>query len=489
MPTFKNLRDYIAFLEQQGELVRITEPVSRDLEITEIADRTVKAGGPALLFTNVIGYETPLVINLFGTDRRMAWALGSDCLEEAAQRIEDVVKMAPPGTIIEKLKMIPRLAGLAGKVLPKTVTKAPCQDVVLTGDDINLDLIPAQLCWPDDGGHYLTQTQVFTKDPVHGHRNVGMYRVQVFDKNTCGMHWQTHKVGAQHHREAEERSERIEVAIAFGGHPAMIYSASAPLPEGIDECMLAGFLAGHPMELVKGKTVDIEVPAEAEYIVEGYVEPGERRMEGPFGDHTGYYSLAEMYPVLHVTAITHRANPIYPSIVVGPPVQEDGPMGKATERLFLPLLKTQFPELVDMHLPVEGVFHNIAIISIKKRYPGHARKMMQAIWGTGQLMFTKIVIVVDDDVNVHDMAEVTWRVTANIDPKRDAVFADGITDVLDHASDVIGLSGKLGFDATRKWPEEGFPREWPEVLEMPAEVKARIDSIWPKLGIDLPESK
>ena len=488
MKAVKNLRDFIALIEERGELVRITEAVSRDLEITEIADRTVKAGGPALLFENVAGYRTPLLINLFGTDARMAWALGSESLEEAAGRIDDVIKTAPPGNLAEKLKMLPKLAGLA-KILPRTVNKAPCQDVVLTGDDINLDLIPAQLCWPDDGGHYLTQTQVFTKDPATGVRNVGMYRVQIFDRRTCGMHWQVHKVGAQHHREAEERAERIPVAIALGGHPAMIYSASAPLPEGIDECVLAGFLAGAPIELAKARSQDIEVPAEAEYVIEGYVEPGERRLEGPFGDHTGYYSLAEQYPVLHVTAITHRADPIYPSIVVGPPVQEDGPMGKATERLFLPLLRTQFPEIVDMHLPVEGVFHNIAIISIKKRYAGHARKMMQAIWGTGQLMFTKIVIVVDEDVDVQNLPEVVWRVTANIDPKRDAVFADGITDVLDHASDLIGLSGKLGFDATRKWPEEGFTREWPEVLVMDEAVKRRVDEIWPKLGIDLPDSK
>jgi len=314
---------------------------------------------------------------------------------------------------------------------------------------------------------------------------VGMYRVQIFDENTCGMHWQMHKVGAQHHREAEARGERVEVAIALGGHPAMIYAATAPLPEGVDEVLLAGFLAGDPIEMVQGVTVDLEVPAEAEYVIEGYVEPGERRLEGPFGDHTGYYSLADDYPVMHVSAITHRRDPIYPSIVVGPPIQEDGPMGKATERLFLPLLKLQFPELVDMHLPVEGVFHNVAIISIRKRYPGHARKMMSSLWGTGQMAFTKIVIVVDEDVDVQNNAEVFWRVTANIDPKRDTVFADGITDVLDHASDRMGLSGKMGIDATRKWPEEGFTREWPEVLEMSPEVKARVDEIWSSLGIPL----
>ena len=481
----KNLRDFIALLEERGELVRIKEQVSRDLEITEITERVVRAGGPALLFENVLGYGTPLAINLLGTERRMAWSLGCESLAEAEARMEEVIRIAPPGDWVEKLKLLPKIASLA-KCLPKTVRSGACQDVLLTGDDINLDLIPAQLCWPDDGGHYLTQTQVFTKDPVTGARNVGMYRVQIFDRNTCGMHWQMHKVGAQHHREAESRGERVEVAVVLGGHPAMIYSASAPLPEGVDECMLAGFLAGHGIEMVQAKTIDMLVPAEAEYVIEGYVEPGERRMEGPFGDHTGYYSLAEMYPVLHVTAITHRRNPIYPSIIVGPPPQEDGPMGKATERLFLPLLKMQFPELVDMHLPVEGVFHNIAIISIRKRYPGHARKMMQAIWGTGQLMFTKIVIVVDDDVNVQNLAEVVWRVTANIDPKRDAVFADGITDVLDHASDRIGVSGKLGIDATRKWKEEGFDREWPEVLTMTPDVKRRVDQIWDRLGIDRP---
>jgi 4-hydroxy-3-polyprenylbenzoate decarboxylase len=486
MPSFKNLRDFMAFLEVQGELVRVREPVSRDLEITEIALRAVRAGGPALLFEQVKGFTTPLLINLFGTERRMAWALGGESLNEVAGRIEAMVKLTPPGGIREKLAMLPKLAAVA-RILPKIVGKGPCQELVFTGDQVDLERIPAQLCWPGDGGHYFTQTQVFTRDPVTGARNVGMYRVQIFDRATCGMHWQMHKVGAQHHREAEARGERVEVAIAFGGQPAMIYAASAPLPEGVDECLLAGFLADRPIELVRGKTVSLEVPAEAEFVIEGYVEPGERRLEGPFGDHTGYYSLAELYPVLHVTAITQRRDAIYPSIVVGPPPQEDGPMGKATERLFLPLIKTQFPEIVDMHLPVEGVFHNIALISIKKRYPGHARKMMQAIWGTGQLMFTKVVIVVDEDVDVQNLPEVVWRVTANIDPKRDAVFADGITDVLDHAADRIGLAGKLGIDATRKWPEEGFPREWPEVLTMDPAVRARIDTIWPALGIRLPE--
>jgi len=485
MDKITDLRDFIALLEQRGELIRITEPVSRDLEITEIVDRTVKAGGPALLFTNVTGYRTPLAINLLGTERRMAWALGAESLEEVADRVEALIRTAPPADWKEKLRLLPKLAGLT-KALPKTVSRAPCQEVVLAGDDINLDVMPAQLCWPGDGGRYITQTQVFTRDPATGERNVGMYRVQIFDRDTCGMHWQTHKVGAQHHRSAEERGARIEAAIALGGHPAMIYSASAPLPEGLDECLLAGFLAGRPIELVQAKTVDLLVPAEAEYVIEGYLDPGERRLEGPFGDHTGYYSLAEDYPVLHVTAITHRRDPVYPSIVVGPPLQEDGPMGKATERIFLPLIRAQFPEIVDMHLPVEGVFHNLALVAIKKRYPGHARKIMQAIWGTGQLMFSKVVIVVDDDVDVQNLAEVVWRVTANIDPKRDAVFADGITDVLDHDSDRIGLSGKMGIDATRKWPEEGFPREWPEVLRMDESVRSQVDEMWPRLGIHLP---
>jgi len=484
MTTFKNLRDFIDFLESRGELVRVREPVDRDLEITEIVDRTVKAGGPALLFENVKGFQTPLAINLFGTDRRMAWALGAESLDEAAERMAEAVEMSPPGDWREKLRMLPKIASL-GRILPRKVSRGACQEVVLTGEDIDLDILPAQLCWPGDGGRYITQTQVFSRDPATGARNVGMYRVQIFDRATCGMHWQMHKVGAQHHREAEARGERVEVAIALGGHPAMIYASTAPLPEGVDEVLLGGFLAGAPIEMVEGVTVNLEVPAEAEYVIEGYVEPGERRMEGPFGDHTGYYSLADMYPVMHVTAITHRRRPIYPSIVVGPPIQEDGPMGRATERLFLPLLKLQFPELVDMHLPVEGVFHNVAILSIRKRYPGHARKMMSSLWGTGQLAFTKIVIVVDEDVDVQNSAEVFWRVTANIDPKRDAVFAEGISDVLDHAPDRMGLSGKMGIDATRKWPEEGYPREWPEVLKMSPEVKVRVDEIWDRLGIGL----
>ncbi|MDP6668542.1 MAG: menaquinone biosynthesis decarboxylase [Candidatus Krumholzibacteria bacterium] len=481
---YQNLRDYMDFLESRGELIRIRESVSRDLEITEICDRTVKAGGPALLFENVEGFETPLLINLFGTEDRMAWALGSGTLEEVAERVGEAAKMAPPGDWRERFRALGKLASIA-RVLPKTVKKAPCQDAILLGEDADLDLLPAQLCWPDDGGRYITQTQIFTKDPDTGIRNVGMYRVQIFDSHSCGMHWQMHKVGAQHHREAESRGERVEVAVVLGGHPAMIYAASAPLPEGVDEVMLAGFLADRPIEMVKAKTVDLEVPAEAEYVIEGYVEPGERRLEGPFGDHTGYYSLADDYPVLHVTAITHRKDPVYPSIVVGPPIQEDGPMGLATERIFLPLVKLQFPEIVDMHLPVEGVFHNVAIVSIRKRYPGHARKIMSSLWGTGQLMFTKVVIVVDEDVNVQNPAEVFWRVTANIDPKRDTVFAEGIMDVLDHATDKMGFGGKMGIDATRKWPEEGFEREWPDVLEMSPEVKARVDEIWDRLGISL----
>jgi len=484
MESFKNLRDFIGYLESRGELVRVREPVDRDLEITEIVDRAVKAGGPALLFEKVKGFETPLAINLFGTDRRMAWALGAESLDEAAARVAEAVEMAPPGDWREKLRQLAKLASL-GRILPRKVSRGACQDVIVTGEEVDLNLLPAQLCWPEDGGRYITQTQVISRDPETGARNVGMYRVQIFDGKTCGMHWQMHKVGAQHHREAEARGERAEVAVALGGHPAMIYAASAPLPEGVDEALLAGFLANAPIEMVPAVSVDLEVPAEAEYVIEGYVEPGERRMEGPFGDHTGYYSLADMYPVMHVTAITHRRHPIYPSIVVGPPVQEDGPMGKATERLFLPLLKLQFPELVDMHLPVEGVFHNVAILSIRKRYPGHARKMMSSLWGTGQLAFTKIVIVVDEDVDVKNNAEVFWRVTANIDPKRDTVFAEGIADVLDHASDRMGLSGKMGIDATRKWPEEGFTREWPEVLKMDPAVKARIDEIWTRLGIPL----
>lgn len=484
MKKIKNIRDFHALLEQRGQLVRIGEEVSRDLEITEIVDRTVKAGGPALLFENVAGYQTPLLINIFGTEERMAWALGGESLAEIAAKVEETAKMAPPGNWQERFRALGRLASLS-RILPRQVRKAACQDVVLTGDEVDLNLMPAQLCWPEDGGRYITQTQVFTRDPRTGTRNVGMYRVQIFDGQTCGMHWQMHKVGAQHYREAEARGERIEVAVALGGHPAMIYAASAPLPEGVDEVMLAGFLADQPIEMTRAVSVDLEVPAEAEFVIEGYVRPGEKRLEGPFGDHTGYYSLADDYPVMHVTAITHRKQPIYPSIVVGPPVQEDGPMGLATERIFLPLVKLQLPEIVDMHLPVEGVFHNVAIVSIAKRYPGHARKIMSSLWGTGQLMFTKVVIVVDDDVDVQNPAEVFWRVTANIDPRRDTVFADGVMDVLDHATDKLGLGGKMGIDATRKWPEEGFEREWPEVLTMDPQVRARVDEIWDRLGIPL----
>jgi len=481
----KNLRDFLALLETRGELARVREPVSRDLEITEIVDRTVKAGGPALLFENVTDCTIPLAINLFGTESRMAAALGVAALDDLGARVEALLASAPAGDWRSRLRALPRLAEL-NRALPRTVSRAPCQEVVLRGDEADLGILPAQLCWPADGGRYLTATQVVTRSPETGARNTGMYRVQIFDARTCAMHWQMHKGGAAHLREAEARGEELPVAVALGGHPALAYAASAPLPEGLDEALLAGYLAGRPVELVKGATVDLLVPAEAEIVVEGVVRPGERRREGPFGDHTGYYSLADDYPVMHVTAVTHRRDPIYPSIVVGPPPMEDAPMGKATERLFLPLIRLQLPEVLDIHLPVEGGFHNIALVRIRKGYPGHARKVMQAIWGLGQLMFSKVVVVVDEDVDVQDLRETVWRVAANIDPGRDLVFAEGIADVLEHASDRLGLGGKLGIDATRKWPEEGFPREWPEVLAMDPDVKARVDAIWDRLGITLP---
>jgi 4-hydroxy-3-polyprenylbenzoate decarboxylase len=325
---------------------------------------------------------------------------------------------------------------------------------------------------------------VFSKDPDKGTRNVGLYRMQVFDARTTGMHWHLHKVGARHFQRQKEKSGRLELAVCLGGDPAMIYAATAPLPPQIDEILFTGFLRKKGLELVKAVSVDVEVPANSDIVIEGYVDPAEPlRREGPFGDHTGFYSLADDYPVFHVTCITHKRNPVYATTIVGRPPMEDAYLGKATERLFLPLLRVTLPEIADMNLPVHGVFHNLAILAIKKEYPAHARKVMHALWGLGQMMFTKTLIVVDHDVNVHDLAEVTWVVGNNIDPKRDTVFVEGPVDVLDHAAPSLGYGSKFGIDATRKWRSEGFERQWPDPIVMDEKTKRYIDSIWDKLGI------
>ncbi len=478
---YKNLQGFISLLEKEGELKRIAEPVSPYLEITEITDRVCKKGGPALLFTNVVGHDMPVLMNAFGSYRRMCLALQVGGFDEIGKEILTFLEAEAPDTLIKKLKMIPKLKRLAD-MFPKMVSKAPCQEVVIK-DNIDLMRLPALHCWPKDGGRFITLPLVFTKHPGTGVRNCGMYRMQVFDATATGMHWHTHKGGAQHYRVAEARGARLEVAVAIGADPATTYAATAPLPEDMDEMVFSGFLRSEPVELVQCLTVDQQVPAEAQIILEGYVEPGERRVEGPFGDHTGYYSLADKYPVFHVTCVTHRKDAVYPATIVGRPPMEDCYMAKATERIFLPLIKKQLPEIVDMNLPLEGVFHNLAFISIDKRYPGHARKMMHALWGLGQMMFTKIIVIFDREVDVQDLSQVLWRLGNNVDPRRDTVITDGPVDALDHASPLPHYGGKMGIDATRKWPEEGFERDWPEVIEMDGAVRKKVDAIWGKLGL------
>ena len=478
---YKNLEHFVEVLERAGELRRIKEPVSPFLEITEITDRVCKKGGPALLFENVAGYEMPVLMNAFGSVKRMCLALEVESLDEIAAELLGFLE-TEADTLMKKLRLLPKLRRL-GRMFPKTVSQAPCQEVVLTGEDLDLGKIPVLTCWPGDGGPFITLPVVITHHPDTGRRNVGMYRLQVYDGKTTGMHWHAHKGGAQHYRVAESKGERLPAAVAIGPDPAVTYAATAPLPEDIDEILFAGFLRGEAVEMVKCVTQPLLVPAQSQIVLEGYVDPGERRREGPFGDHTGYYSLADDYPVFHLTAITQRRAPVYPATIVGRPPMEDCFMAKATERIFFPLIKRQMPEIVDLNLPVEGVFHNLAFVSIDKRYPGHAKKVMHAIWGLGQMMFTKIIIVFDKEVDVQDLSQVLWRLGNNVDPRRDAVMVEGPVDALDHAAPLLHYGSKMGIDATRKWPEEGFTRDWPEVIDMDAEIKAKVDEMWSRLGL------
>jgi 4-hydroxy-3-polyprenylbenzoate decarboxylase len=483
---YGRLTDFIDRLDHAGDLCRITHPVSAELEISEISDRVMKqpGGGKALLFENVVGSKIPVAINLFGSKRRMAWALGVENLDEIADRIAELIKLPGnmPKSLADFATLAPKLLPL-GNIGPKIVKVGACQEIVHLGDQASLDDLPILKCWPDDGGPYITLPMVFTKEAGTGKRNVGMYRIMKYDRQTTGMHWQRHKVGSRHYSEYEALGKDIPVAIVLGGDPAVTYAATAPLPDEIDELLFAGFIRKKPIDLVKCKTIDIEVPADAEIVIEGVVPATERRMEGPFGDHTGYYSLADEYPVFKVKAITHRKNPVYPATIVGPPPMEDAYLGKATERIFLPLVKVVLPEVLDYCLPVEGAFHNMALVKIRKRYPGHANKVMHALWGLGQMMFTKCIIVVDEDVDVQDYRTVVWRTLANIDPQRDITFVKGPVDVLDHASPAMSFGTKMGVDATRKWPEEGFTRDWPSVLEMSPEIKSKVDRVWSKLNL------
>jgi len=479
---YKDIQDFLKQLDRRGELKRIGAELDPYLEIAEVTDRVSKKFGPALLFEKPKGARFPVLTNMYGSYERMNMALDSENLDELGERIHEYLEIERPDGIIKKLQMIPKLSKLTN-IFPDHVKRGCCQDVVLTGDQVDLGIMPVLTTWPGDAGPFITLPVVFTKNPETGVRNAGMYRMQVYDKNTTGMHWHRHKGGAYHYHLAEKLGKRLEVAVAIGPDPAVTYAATAPIPDEIDEMLFAGFLRNQPVELVKCKTVDLEVPATSQFVLEGYVDPKERRREGPFGDHTGYYSLADDYPVFHVTALTHRNDAIYPATLVGPPPMEDCFIGKATERLFLPLIKKQLPEVVDMNLPLEGVFHNLCFVSIDKRYPGQARKVMYALWGMGQMMFTKIIVVVDKNINVQNVSEVLWRIGNNVDPRRDIAILEGPLDALDHASPLAFYGGKMGIDATKKGPEDGHHREWPGTLRMDQGVKAKVDALWEKLGL------
>jgi 4-hydroxy-3-polyprenylbenzoate decarboxylase len=525
-------------LERAGELRRVGAAVSPVLEMAEIADRasksgkgTKQAGGPALLFENVTGYKGARVLmNQFGSERRMKMALGVESLDEVAKRIEALLHPVPPTSFVDKLKMLPMLAEV-GSFFPKVVRgkDAACKEVVLRGEDVDVLKFPVLTTWPGDGGPFITLPNVMTRDPKTGKRNVGMYRMQVYDGRTTGMHWQRQKVAAEHFRDrlrgaAEDAAgavdlmartaggtamdpgsenpdpghpaslpqsvrtkihgSRMEVAVAIGTDPATTFSAIVPAPPEAEEFLIAGFLRGEAVELVKAETVDLEVPAHAEIVLEGYVELGELRTEGPFGDHTGFYTMQDEYPVFHITCITHRKDPVYAATVVGRPPMEDTWMIKAVERVFLPLMRLTIPEIVDINLPAEGVAHNLMLVSIRKSYAGQARKVMHAIWGLGQAMFTKCIVVVDEDCDVQDVAEVMLRVGNNIDPERDIQFTLGPVDTLDHASRLPNFGSKMGIDATRKWAAEGFTRPWPQMLTMPEEVKSKVKKICTDLGLE-----
>lgn len=479
---YHDLQDFIRVLKQANELVEIDVPVSNELEITEITDRASKEQGlenKALLFTNVVGSEgefsMPVLTNAFGSCKRMAMALGVNDIKDIAKRIEDLTDLNIPDSLLGKVSMLPKLAEVKD-FFPKVVSSSSCQDVVIADGEM-LDKLPILKCWPDDAGDFVTLPLVFTKHPETGARNVGMYRLQKFDNRATGMHWHKHHDGAKFFEIAKEKGEKFPVAVALGCDPAITYSATAPVPSGIDEMIFAGFLRKKPVELVKCKTVDMEVPACAEIVLEGYVELEEKRVEGPFGDHTGYYSEAGEYPVFHISAITHKKDPVYPATVVGRPPQEDCYMGKATEQIFLPVMQKILPEVIDLNLPLEGVFHNCAIVSIKKSYPAHATKVMNAMWGLGQMMLTKFIVVVDEDVDVHNLSEVTWKVFNHTDPSRDCLIQKGPLDVLDHSCDILGFGGKMGIDATRKWESEGFTRGWPDEIIMDEDTKLKVDKI------------
>jgi len=476
---YRDLQEFISVLEENGLLKRITCEVDATLEIAEITDRVCKSGGPALFFERVRGFSIPVVTNLFGTLRRLKLALEVGELDEIGRRVEGLLNLKePPETLLEKIRTLPKLAELSS-FSPRLVKTGPCKEVI--DKNPSLKELPVLKCWPEDGGPFITLPLVFTRDPETGQRNVGMYRMQVYDEKTTGMHWHIHKGGAEHLR---KKQDPLPVAVAIGADPATIYAATAPLPAGLDEMFFAGFLRRSPVEMVRCETVDLEVPAHAEIILEGYVDPKETRMEGPFGDHTGFYSQPEEYPVFHLTCLSRRKKPVYPATIVGKPPMEDYFFGKATERIFLPVLKTLLPEIVDLNMPAEGVFHNCVIVSIKKQYPGQAKKVICALFGVGLMMLSKLIIVVDGHVNVHNLSEVMWRVFSNTDPRRDMLTVDGPLDALDHSSPYSCYGSKLGIDATRKLPEEGHPRPWPAEIEMAPEIKELVERRWREYGLE-----
>jgi 4-hydroxy-3-polyprenylbenzoate decarboxylase len=486
-------RDFQTFLKQleaAGELKRVSAEVDPFLEMGAVADRVAKqpGGGLGLLFENPKGHTMPVAMNISGSLKRMEMALGVDReprgLDAIGDRIEKLIAEAlpkPGSSLLDKLAKLPVLAEVSAW-MPKTVRKGLCQEIVLQGENAKLSALPVLTTWPEDGGPFLTMgmSHLRYKD---GRRNMGLYRLQVYDDRTLGFHTQLHHDGARA-RHGYAAGERMPVAVAFGGDPALLYAATAPLPPFLSEVMFTGFLRGEGVEMVRCVTNDLEVPADSEIVIEGWVDPAELRREGPFGDHTGYYSLADDYPVLHVEAITMRKHPVFSATLVGRPPQEDAYLGLATERIFLPLLRLVLPEIHDMHLPAAGAFHNLVILSMKKEYPGHPQKVMNAIWGTGQIMFTKGVVVVDEDINPHDLQEVLFRVTSNVDPRRDLLFTEGPLDVLDHSSDRFAFGSKVGLDATRKnKPFDGFAREWPRDLVFPEEIQARVAARWKELGL------
>ena len=507
---YKSYREFLERLEKAGELTRVAAPTATELEITEIADREMKrpGGGKALLFekptVNGKVSSFPLAINTLGSFKRMALSMEAESIEAVAAELASLLKAKPPTSFKEAAALLSTALELR-HARPKIVKEAACQEIVHTinacpratswppapnclvgerppGPLPTLLDMPIQQCWPMDGGRFITLPCVVTKDPDTGERNVGMYRMQVYDGAATGMHWQLQKVGARHGRRYYESGTRMPVSVFLGGDPVYPFCATAPLPDGMDEFLLAGYLRRKSIELVKCKTNDLEVPANADFVIEGYVDPVEPlRMEGPFGDHTGYYSLPDLYPVFHITAITHRRDAVYPATIVGIPPMEDFYIGSASVRLFLPIFRMNFPEIIDIALPAEGVFHNMVFVSIKKTYPMQAFKIMHGLWGMGQMMFSKYIVVVDDDVDVHNTSDVLFRLCANTDPQRDAIFTKGPADVLDHATPELAMGSKLGFDATKKLAGEGFKRDWPPIIKMDAEIKAKVDKLFSRI--------